>query len=151
MSSIETRLQAVVDAAVAYVTAFSDDEDERLSNAVAALPRVVTAAALAALPATARDVVRVAQRLNHPPLDLDAFGPALDAAVRRHVAARKGSAAAPAIVKRCACEREYTAAQWRALRLRGHQADEVETLEYRDCACGSTLAVALVPAAEPPQ
>jgi len=43
--------------------------------------------------------------------------------------------------KRCACGASYTAEQWQQLRERGHQPDGDQVLEYRDCRCGSTIAV----------
>ncbi len=46
--------------------------------------------------------------------------------------------------KRCACGNPYSRSQWQKLALVGYQADEVETLELRDCTCGSTLAIAVV-------
>jgi hypothetical protein len=42
---------------------------------------------------------------------------------------------------RC-CARVHSSAEaWAGLRPRGRQADAWEVLEYRDCTCGSTLAV----------
>lgn len=49
------------------------------------------------------------------------------------------------------CRRAISPAEWNRLRLRGHQVDDVETLELRDCICGSTLCIVLEtvrPAAE---
>lgn len=45
-------------------------------------------------------------------------------------------------IKACTCcGHEYTLAAWVALQLLGYQTDEDETLELRNCACGSTLAM----------
>jgi hypothetical protein len=44
-------------------------------------------------------------------------------------------------LKRCGCGRCFTRAQWRELQYVGAQADDVETLELRNCPCGSTIAV----------
>lgn len=41
------------------------------------------------------------------------------------------------------CRRAISPAEWNRLRLRGHQVDDVETLELRDCVCGSTLCIVL--------
>jgi hypothetical protein len=49
------------------------------------------------------------------------------------------------VVKRCGCGLAYTRSRWDALALVGHHADDVETLEMRNCPCGSTLAI-IVPA-----
>lgn len=44
--------------------------------------------------------------------------------------------------KKCGCcGRSHTKASWAGLKFRGIQPDDVEPLEYRDCFCGSTLAV----------
>ena len=45
--------------------------------------------------------------------------------------------------KACGCGLSYDVAAWSALPLVGVQRDEVEALEMRNCACGSTLAVSL--------
>jgi hypothetical protein len=51
--------------------------------------------------------------------------------------------------KRCGCcGRTHDLASWLALPERGHQADAVEDLELRDCPCGSTLAVLLLPSGQ---
>lgn len=42
--------------------------------------------------------------------------------------------------KVCACGRTFTAAQWATLEMVGRMLD-VETLELRNCPCGSTLAM----------
>jgi hypothetical protein len=47
--------------------------------------------------------------------------------------------------KRCGCGNGYNLAAWMALPLVGHQKDDVEDLELKDCQCGSTLAVLLLP------
>lgn len=48
--------------------------------------------------------------------------------------------------KKCTCcGRAYDRAAWARLRFIGLQADDVEVLEMRDCACLSTLAVVLAP------
>lgn len=48
--------------------------------------------------------------------------------------------------KVCGCGRSYTASSWRLLRYRGVQeVDETLSLELRDCACRSTIAVEIVP------
>ncbi len=39
------------------------------------------------------------------------------------------------------CGQSFTRANWQTLKLIGHQVDEDEDLEMRDCLCGSTLAV----------
>jgi hypothetical protein len=58
----------------------------------------------------------------------------------------------PLFVARCnTCGTSYTAERWAALELKGEQkveADETgpaETLELRNCGCGSTLAIPLAP------
>lgn len=45
------------------------------------------------------------------------------------------------VVKACGCGRTYTAEEWAALELVGIMADDVETIELRNCPCGSTIAV----------
>lgn len=52
---------------------------------------------------------------------------------------------APPTIKTCACTREYTAAEWEALKLIGIQdcGDGEEFAELRNCACGSTMAILL--------
>jgi hypothetical protein len=45
------------------------------------------------------------------------------------------------MVKRCGCGRCFTRAQWRELQYVGAQVDDIETLELRNCPCGSTIAV----------
>lgn len=46
--------------------------------------------------------------------------------------------------KVCTCCRKAVSKQeWNLLRYVGRQADDVETLEMRDCTCGSTLCVRL--------
>jgi hypothetical protein len=47
--------------------------------------------------------------------------------------------------KACGCGRTHSLAAWIALPLVGHQKDDVEDLELKDCQCGSTLAVLLLP------
>jgi len=47
----------------------------------------------------------------------------------------------PLLVKKCGCGREYNAADWRELEYVGASDDGVESIELRNCACGSTLAV----------
>jgi hypothetical protein len=47
----------------------------------------------------------------------------------------------PLLVRRCGCGREYDAASWRDLPFVGHQDDGVESIELRNCPCGSTIAV----------
>lgn len=57
-------------------------------------------------------------------------------------------------VKRCGCGRLYGEAEWRKLPRAGTMttpADETgpeETLELRNCACGSTLAIVIAPERE---
>lgn len=41
----------------------------------------------------------------------------------------------------CSCGTEYTSAEWSRLPYVGEQADDEESLELRDCVCGSTRAV----------
>lgn len=54
---------------------------------------------------------------------------------------------APPIAKTCGCGRSFTTQEWLALPLRGRQllvGDEEhaeETFEFRNCVCGSTLAI----------
>lgn len=52
-----------------------------------------------------------------------------------------------AFPKRCSCcgRMVATLAAWRALPYVGVQAFEDEALEYRNCACGSTLVVGVQP------
>lgn len=46
------------------------------------------------------------------------------------------------VVKTCrCCQRSYSAGSWKALEFKGLWRDQVETLEFRNCACGSTLAM----------
>lgn len=42
--------------------------------------------------------------------------------------------------KACGCGRTYTAHEWSLLESVGRMSDEVETLELRNCPCGSTIA-----------
>lgn len=44
-------------------------------------------------------------------------------------------------IKVCACGRAYSPAEWCALPFVGIMRDDVETLELRNCTCGSTLAI----------
>ena len=44
-------------------------------------------------------------------------------------------------VAECPCGRTYSLPDWNALPLVGHQRDEVEVLELRNCWCGSTRSV----------
>lgn len=51
--------------------------------------------------------------------------------------------AAPIFPKRCACGVVYQdRAAWEAQPLKGFWGDEVETLEFRNCVCGSTICIA---------
>ncbi len=43
--------------------------------------------------------------------------------------------------KRCGCGQTHTPEQWACLQLVGNVGDAVETLEMRNCGCGSTLAI----------
>ena len=43
----------------------------------------------------------------------------------------------------CGCGLAYTVESWAALDFVGYMADEVETLELRNCPCGSTRAIVL--------
>ncbi len=43
--------------------------------------------------------------------------------------------------KACACGRTFTAHEWSLLVLVGEMVDEVESIELRNCPCGSTIAV----------
>jgi hypothetical protein len=43
--------------------------------------------------------------------------------------------------KQCGCGREHSAEAWETLHLVGEQTTDVETLEMRNCQCGSTIAV----------
>lgn len=53
--------------------------------------------------------------------------------------------------KTCSCcQRAISAQEWTQLRLVGIQADDVETLELRDCDCGSTIAVVVPPPSTQP-
>lgn len=45
--------------------------------------------------------------------------------------------------KRCGCGRSYTAHEWRLLQFVGTMIDDVESCELRNCACGSTIAMAI--------
>lgn len=47
------------------------------------------------------------------------------------------------------CQRRISPLEWSQLPLLGWQSDDVETLELRDCLCGSTIAVVLSPAPVP--
>ncbi len=51
--------------------------------------------------------------------------------------------AAPCLPKSCGCGRIHDAFAWIALPYVGVMADDVESLELRNCACGSTLAIAV--------
>jgi hypothetical protein len=44
-------------------------------------------------------------------------------------------------VKVCGCGRTYTAEQWSTLEMVGRMFDVEETIELRNCPCGSTIAV----------
>jgi hypothetical protein len=46
-----------------------------------------------------------------------------------------------AIVKSCACGLNFTAHEWALLALVGTMMDPVESIELRNCLCGSTIAV----------
>jgi len=48
---------------------------------------------------------------------------------------------ASVIVKRCACGRTFTDHEWSLLQFLGTMVDEVESIELRNCPCGSTIAV----------
>lgn len=37
------------------------------------------------------------------------------------------------------CRKSISASEWSSLHLVGHQVDEYEDIELRDCSCGSTL------------
>jgi len=52
-------------------------------------------------------------------------------------------AEAPRYIKECACGRVFTADEWGLLEYVGEIVDDVESLELRNCICGSTLAVEL--------
>lgn len=46
--------------------------------------------------------------------------------------------------KRCGCcQKSYSAESWSQLRFKGVQPCDVAPLEYRDCVCGSTIAVVI--------
>jgi hypothetical protein len=81
------------------------------------------------------------------PADKDRYRAARARGYRDGLAGAKPTWTAPTIFpKRCAvCGHVYTEAEWKNLRLRGHTGDEVETLEWRDCAapCGNTLVLAV--------
>jgi hypothetical protein len=47
------------------------------------------------------------------------------------------------LFKQCSCGCSYTRGQWEGLHYVGRQADPEETLELRNCPCGSTMAVVL--------
>ncbi len=42
--------------------------------------------------------------------------------------------------KKCGCGRRFTAHEWRLIQFVGTWIDDVESLELRNCPCGSTLA-----------
>ena len=45
-------------------------------------------------------------------------------------------------IKHCkVCQKSINASEWASLPLVGHQVDEYEDIELRDCSCGSTLGV----------
>ena len=46
-------------------------------------------------------------------------------------------------MKTCGCGRHYSAAEWKHLPYIGRQDDDVEHVELRNCACGSTIGVVL--------
>jgi hypothetical protein len=49
-------------------------------------------------------------------------------------------------VKTCPrCARLYTPERWVQLRFVGEQRDDTETLELRECACGSSIAIRVQP------
>jgi DnaJ-class molecular chaperone len=50
--------------------------------------------------------------------------------------------------KKCACGATYNTRTWEKLDLVGTMEDDVETIELRNCMCGSTLAVVVEAAAE---
>ena len=49
------------------------------------------------------------------------------------------------VFKRCGCGIAYTREGWEHLHFVGHYADDVETLEMRNCACGSTITINVPP------
>ena len=51
----------------------------------------------------------------------------------------------PPAPKQCGCGLSHDAAAWRALPFVGFMLDEAETIELRNCACGSTLAIEVRP------
>lgn len=46
-----------------------------------------------------------------------------------------------AIVRSCGCGLSFTVEEWVLLPLIGEMGDEIETVELRNCHCGSTLAI----------
>ena len=52
--------------------------------------------------------------------------------------------AAP-LVKRCACGRTFTAHEWSLLVFVGRMMDPEESIELRNCPCGSTVAIEVEP------
>ena len=53
--------------------------------------------------------------------------------------------------KACGCGRVFSAHEWETLQFVGKMIDEVETLEMRNCPCGSTIAVQSVDEHAPTQ
>jgi hypothetical protein len=52
----------------------------------------------------------------------------------------------------CSCGRTYSQVEWVALPLVGYHQDKVEneSLEFRNCPCGSTRSIVFAPSAETP-
>jgi hypothetical protein len=86
-------LRPVIDAAVAFVTAFEDDEDEALTEAVLALPRAPSRRDLAALAPAEQRVVRAVLAMLTGPRPTDAQAVARSAELDAAVAALQASRA----------------------------------------------------------
>lgn len=64
-----------------------------------------------------------------------------DADTRRRLRTPRPRASAALVLHRCSCGRTFTVPEWEALPFVGYHEDEEETLEFRNCSCGSTRAV----------
>lgn len=88
---------------------------------------------------------RYTRELCDGTLRADEDEPALSPAQEHEVSVLLAQHTREPFSKRCACGRTHNLAAWLALPDRGHQKDDVEDLELRDCPCGSTLAVLMLP------
>lgn len=64
----------------------------------------------------------------------------LDVLLAQDFAAQEDIGLEPSWPKACGCGCSYSASEWVALEYVGVMSDEVESLELRNCTCGSTVA-----------